>query len=368
MRRFKAKVVYHGRGSGTTVIDVDESVTIKRGAKGIICEDEVREHILSAFDFSMSGGKGNTRIFWEGDKLYLQDLGSSNGTFIEYDEVEEPIKGWKKSKRSVSEKVPIKKTRDIRVARTRFTIEIEPVQTIIEHTGSGDVQLTEVAGDLQNIEIKDSVIQRSNIGTVTKGMDEDSFKEGLEWLDDRNQGRTDEVLKGQLELKGMTRDLHMKMEMRFNEVSKELPCPTKIEKKKLSVHLIYDCSSCGSNIGTVKDKKWKKWLMLGVTGAMLGLGGATFGVSRVSKMVMGDGGIKGAKRLFEEFTGKPLDEIPAEKFLLTNEEKDKMLMELRNAGIMQKINYCPACNNWVCPDCFDSDEMMCCQDSQSTAF
>lgn len=97
MRRFKAKVVYHSRGSGTTVIDVDESVTIKRGPKGITCEDEVREHVLGAFDFSMSGGKGNTRIFWEGDKLYLQDLGSHNGTFIDYDGVEEFIKGWKKS-------------------------------------------------------------------------------------------------------------------------------------------------------------------------------------------------------------------------------------------------------------------------------
>jgi len=368
MRRFKARLVYKGRGRVPCIVDIDEHVTIRRSENGVVCEDEVREHQLGVFDYSMSGGDGNTRIFWEDDRLYIQDLGSYNGTHIEYDGVEEPIKGWKKVKkgepRDSSEKVPIKKTRRIKAARTPMMIEIEPVQTIIEHTGSGDVHLTEVAGDFHSTEIHDSVINRSNIGTVSKGIDEEEFKKTVDWLDGRNQERSDEILSGQLEIKGLTRELQGIIEMRFNELLKELPYPASIEKKKMTILLTYQCSCCGEQVGTLKDRKWKKWLMLGVAGAMVGIGIATFGAARVTKMPGSETGARGLKRIFYEFTGKNLSDIPAERFMLTNEERDKLIMELREQEIITKLNYCPVCNKWVCGDCFDREEMMCTRDAE----
>ena len=60
-----------------------------------------------------------------------------------------------------------------------------------------------------------------------------------------------------------------------------------------------------------------------------------------------------------------MDEIPAEKFLLTNEERDKMLSELRDREVITKLNFCPSCKTWVCSECFDSDDGLCVRDAQT---
>ena len=369
MRRHKARLIYKGKGKTPCTVEIDDFVIVKRGEEGVVCQDEEREHALGTFDFSMSSGEGNTKIFWENDRLFIQDLGSYNGTFMLYEGDTEPIRGWSKRKkgepRAKSEKVPIKKTGNIKVARTLFTVEIEPMQTIIEHTGSGDVNITQVAGDYQDIDIRDSVINRSNIGTVEKGIDEEVFRKTMDEMDDRNRERVEAIMESQLELKGMTKEMGEKIELRFNEMMKELPFPSGIEKKRMTIILEYECSSCGTHIGTVQDKRWKKWLMLGVAGAMVGVGIATFGVANIGKIPGGDAGIKSIKKIFQEFTGKPMDEIPAEKFLLTNEERDKMLSELRDREIMTKLNFCPSCKTWVCGECFDGDEGMCVRDAQT---
>jgi len=97
---------------------------------------------------------------------------------------------------------------------------------------------------------------------------------------------------------------------------------------------------------------------------MVGIGIATFGAARVTKMPGSETGARGLKRIFYEFTGKNLSDIPAERFMLTNEERDKLIMELREQEIITKLNYCPVCNKWVCGDCFDREEMMCTRDAE----
>jgi len=369
MRRFKARLVYKGKGKTPCKVEIDDYVIVKRGEDGVVCQDEQREYALGVFDFSMSGGDGNTRIFWDNDKLYVQDMGSYNGTYIEYDGEAEPIKGWAKRRkgepRSPSERVVIKKSRGIRAARTPFRIEIEPVQTVIEHHGSGDLNVMQVEGDYHDITIRDSVVQRSNIGTVSKGIDEEVFSRRMDEVEKRADERTERILEGQLELKGITKELRGRMEVRFNELRKELPYPVSIEKKRMTIRLEYQCANCDNHVGTIKDKRWKKWLMLGVAGTMVGAGIAVVGVGGLGAIPGRDAGAKGLKSLVREFTGKPLSDIPAEKFLLTREEKDKIRTELREQGIMDRLYFCPKCKKWVCSECFDEKEGMCLGDVQA---
>lgn len=366
MRKFRARLVHYSDGKIPQKIDVDNFLIIKRAKGGVTVIDESDEHYLGVFDFTITGGNGHARIFWSDGKLYIEDMGSKNGTFITRGGVEKlvaPDDNYPAPRRL------IKKSCGLRVGLTNFSLEVEPIQTIIDHHGPGTINVTDVRGDYQSIEINDSVIQRSNIGsTVKEGMDEKQFKKTVEWLDGRNQARTESLRQGQLELKGMTENIYRRIEIGFNKMLKEFPTPTSIEKEKLTIVLSYSCSCCNEHIGVIKDKRWKRWLMLGVAGALLGVGAATFGMSQVGKVAVGDGGFKGMKRIFQEFSGKPLDEIPAEKFLLTTEEKDKILDELRSHGIMEKFHFCPSCNKWVCVDCFDAQELMCISDVQKNAW
>ena len=120
--------------------------------------------------------------------------------------------------------------------------------------------------------------------------------------------------------------------------------------------------------GVVKDKRWKKWLMLGVTVAMVGTGIAVLGVGRLGRLPAGEAGGAGIGKMFQAFTGKPLSDIPAEKFTMTREEKDRIRIELRAQGILDRLNHCPVCGKWVCAGCFDGDEGMCVEDSQASGW
>ena len=93
-----------------------------------------------------------------------------------------------------------------------------------------------------------------------------------------------------------------------------------------------------------------RWVHFAIGAAMVGVGAATFSAEL---------GGKGIKKLYDDLTGKPLDDLPKESLFLTTEEKNDMLIRLRETGVLQKMKYCPPCHNWVCDDCFDHDEMMC---------
>ena len=54
-------------------------------------------------------------------------------------------------------------------------------------------------------------------------------------------------------------------------------------------------------------------------------------------------GMKGLKKLYEDFTEKPLDDLPREKIFLTERERDKMVRQLREWGIISELNHCPEC-------------------------
>ncbi len=368
MPRFKAKLVFERDEEVPKQIEIDDFILIKRTAQGVVCQDECDEYPLGVFDLSVSGGPGHVKIFWEGDGLYLQDLGSRNGTFIIRGGVTKPLKGWIRDpgtgNGTTSQKVRVKKTTRIKVGRSLFSLEIEPIQTVIEHKGSGDIRVTEVAGDYQNIEIRDSIIQRSNIGTVSHGIDEKEFRKAVKWLDQRSEDRAALLSKAQEEMAGMTAELYNRVVSGLGALLKEFPLPASMEKKRAEMHLTYNCTECRTEIGKIIDRKWKKWLMLGVTGGLVGLGIATVSVTSITKAPGSDIGLKAMGRLFQDFTGKTLDQIPSEKFLLTDNERNNLVMELRNAGIIDKLNYCPVCARWVCSDCFEYQERMCILDSQ----
>jgi len=227
----------------------------------------------------------------------------------------------------------------------------ETTPTVIEQHFHGDY----IQEGASKVSISDSVIQRSNIGAdikVNEGLDEN-----IQWLDERNAKRMSELKRGQrkieknlLEIKGLTEEMAKDFERHFGELMKDLPYPSNITKNKATVVMEYTCSRNGEYIGMVKDRRWTRWVHLAVGAAMTGLGVATFSAEMSGK---------GIKKLYHDLKGKPLDDIPKENLFLTTEEKDEMVYRLREEGILAKLNYCPACHNWVCADCFNSEAMMC---------
>ncbi len=227
----------------------------------------------------------------------------------------------------------------------------EAAPIVIEQHFHGDY----IQEGASKIAISDSVIQRSNIGAdikVNEGLDEK-----IQWLDEQNQKRTSELKRGQmkigknlLEIKGLTKEMAKDLERHFGELMKDLPYPSNITRGRAVVEMEYSCSRNGEYIGTVKDRRWTRWVHLAIGAAMTGLGIATFSAEMSGK---------GIKKLLEDLNGKPLDDIPKENLFLTTEEKDEIVTRLRDEGILAKMNYCPACHNWVCKDCFDSTAMMC---------
>ena len=369
MRELKAKLIFRQPGKAPVVIKIDDEIVLRRSAEtfSIVCEKDMESYDLGIFDSSVSGGKGHARIFWEGDSLYIQDMGSKNGTYIMAGTNRVPLTGWQPKKRRdifPSEKVPIKKSHDILLGSLKFYVEIkERSKSIVQQHIHGDL----IREGASKVAIHDSVVQRSNIGAdihvnddleglgdkigekVGSAVQETVHKEA-EWLDKRSTQRAKVLRKGQLELKGLTEEMSKKMEQHFNELMKDLPYPLNLEKKKLSILMHYGCYSCGKHTGLIKDKKWVKWLNFAVGGLMAGAGVATMN-SEI--------GIKGVKKLYADFTETPLNKIPKNGFVITSEEKDRMIGRLRDNNIFAKLHYCPGCDKWVCGKCFDNDAMLC---------
>lgn len=238
--------------------------------------------------------------------------------------------------------------------------------------GSGTIIQQHFHGDyIQNgaskVSINDSVVQRSNIGAdikVNADLDklgekigeklesevQSSVHQEVKWLDKRNQARAKVLRRGQLELKGITEEMSEKMERHFNELLKDLPYPSGMDKKKLVIIMKYACYQCGSPTGIIQDRKWTKWLNFAIGGIMVGVGVGTLHTEI---------GVKGVKKLYADFTQTPLNKIPAKEFILTNEERDRMVSRLRDNGIFNKMHYCSSCNSWVCDKCFDFNDMLC---------
>jgi len=231
------------------------------------------------------------------------------------------------------------------------TAHLGATSTVVQQHFHGDY----VSDGASKVAIHDSVVQRSNIGADIKV--NDGIDEKIQWLDGRNRDRAERLGRGQrsirkgvFEIKGMTERLAKRMEYHFGELMKDLPYPSNITKGRSTIIMEYSCSCCGEYIGTVKDRRWMRWVHFAIGAAMVGVGAATFSAEL---------GGKGLKKLYDDLTGKPLDDLPKESLFLTTEEKNDMLIRLRETGVLQQMKYCPPCHNWVCDDCFDHDEMMC---------
>lgn len=231
------------------------------------------------------------------------------------------------------------------------TAHLEATTTIVQQHFHGDY----VSEGGSKVAIQDSVVQRSNIGANIKV--NDGFDEKIQWLDERNRDRTSELRRGQgsikkklFDIEGMTEEIAKNMERHFGELMKDLPYPSKITRERSVVIMEYTCSLNGEYIGRIKDRRWMRWVHFIIGAAMVGVGAATFSAEL---------GGKGIKKVYNDLTGKPLNDLPKESLFLTTEEKNDMLVRLRETGILGKLNYCPTCHNWVCVDCFDFDAMLC---------
>lgn len=373
MKEHKAKFIFSLPGKAPIVIKIDDEIVLKRSSEtfSVVCEKDINTYDMGIFDSSVSGGKGHARIFWQGEQLYIQDMGSKNGTYLMNEGQKIPLRGWKPKKGHdihPSEPVQIKKSYDFLLGSLKFRVEFKrKSQSVVEQHIHGDY----IREGASKVAIHDSVVQRSNIGAdihVNDDLDalgdkigesvgsavqetvQDTMHKEAEWLDKRNQHRAKVLRKGQLELKGLTEEMSKSMNKHFNKILKELPYPIGMEKKRLSILMKYGCYQCGAETGIVKDKKWMKWLHFAIGGAMAGVGVATMN-SEI--------GIKGIKKLYADFTETPLVKIPKEGFMLTGEERDRMLSQLRDYKIFDNLHYCPACDLWVCDKCFDLDALEC---------
>ena len=222
-----------------------------------------------------------------------------------------------------------------------------PPMTILNVTGDY------LAEGASKVDIKDSVVQRSNIGkdiSVKKGIDEEQFKKTMDEHDEKSEKRASKLGKGQKELKKDVRRLKIKMRRHFNSLSKDLPYPYDMRKKRGTLIMEFRCALCEGEVGTIRDRLWTRWLHYGLGSAMIGLGFAA---------LRPEVGIKGLKKLYSDLAGKPMDDLPHDRLFLTQEERDKMVTRLRQEGILDELNYCPECDKWVCGECFDSDEEIC---------
>jgi len=162
MRQHLARLVYKEADRPPVVIDIDDEIIIKRSPEkySVVCEKGAECYNLDMLDPSVSGGKGHARIFWENDKIYIQDLGSTNGTYLLIDRKEIPLKGWNpggaEKEPTSSEKVQINKTQRVRLGEMEFLIELVTIQNL-------NVEGDYLSEGASKIAITDSVIQRSNI-------------------------------------------------------------------------------------------------------------------------------------------------------------------------------------------------------------
>jgi hypothetical protein len=128
----------------------------------------------------------HARIFWEGDRLFIQDMGSTNGTTMDG----QPLRGWEKKKRS--DNVEIDKTSNIKLGEFELIIEpiipkeepspilkqlgLDPVLAGAKQNGSSpiiiNIQKLE-AGSYKNIGSIDVTANRSNVGIDADNDDDD---------------------------------------------------------------------------------------------------------------------------------------------------------------------------------------------------
>lgn len=215
-----------------------------------------------------------------------------------------------------------------------------------------------VKGDLlaegaSKVDIRDSIVQRSNIGkdiSVKRGLDESAVREGLREMDERGRRRAEDLRKRQEEIRGDMDRISRKLERHFNRMAKELPYPSDMWKERGSLIMEFNCASCGKSVGTVKDRRWERWIHFGVAGVMVGAGAAVFSAEL---------GVKGLKKLYEDLSGRPFDDLPREELFMTSDEKDAIVERLRRCGITQRLNYCAECGKWVCGECFDEGAGYC---------
>jgi len=222
-----------------------------------------------------------------------------------------------------------------------------PPMTILNVTGDY------LAEGASKVDIRDSVVQRSNIGKdikVKRGLDEEAMKETMEHMDRRSRKRTRELKKGQKNLRDEMRTMSRKMKRHMNDISKELPAPSGMKKKGGTLIVEFNCALCDKDVGTIRDRRWVRWVHLGAGVAMAGIGLAT---------LRPEMGFKGIRKLYADFSGKELEDVPKDDLFLTSEEKDRMVQRLRKEGILAEINYCTECKKWVCEDCYDFDERIC---------
>ena len=163
MRQYKARLVFRDEDEPPIIIDIDDEIIIKRSLEqySVVCDTGMECFSLEMFDPSVSSGKGHARLFWEGHDLYIQDLGSSNGTYLIRSNKEIPLKGWSPgsgdSAPNPSEKIRITKSERILVGSMEFSIELEQFQKI-------NIRGDYISEGASKVTISDSVIQRSNIG------------------------------------------------------------------------------------------------------------------------------------------------------------------------------------------------------------
>ncbi len=213
-----------------------------------------------------------------------------------------------------------------------------------------------LAEGASKVDVRDSVIQRSNIGkdiTVKKGLDEGEFRKAVDGLDEKEEARAARIEKGQKAIREDLRSLKRQLARDLQRLLREMPYPAEIRKERGMVLMEYRCGSCDRSIGEVKDRRWTRWMHMAVAGAMVGAGVAT---------LRPEMGMKGVKRLYEDLSGKPLDDLPRERLFLTTEERDAMVARLRGQGILGELKHCPECGRWVCGECFDEDEGVCNED------
>lgn len=123
MRQYKARLAYKDEDKPPFVIDIEDEIIIRRSQEkySVVCEQGAECFSLGMFDPSVSGGKGHAKLFWEKDKLYIQDLGSSNGTYLIIDKKEVPLRGWSpargENQPNLSEEIRINKTQNMALSK-----------------------------------------------------------------------------------------------------------------------------------------------------------------------------------------------------------------------------------------------------------
>jgi len=138
------------------------------------------------------------------------------------------------------------------------------------------------------------------------------------------------------------------------ELMKLIPLPSKIEisgKVRKTLSLQFTCAIDNEWIATLEEKSWTIWIKY-----ITAVGKATLeyvpGLSLVKKLV------NTATSIYSKFSGG--GKLPANVVKLTTQERENLRKILIDAGIMDKMKYCPKCKRWVCNKHYT--ERRCCEE------